>query len=195
VATQTSNSKTAIFRSYDNPKQPQTLFDECKVWEACRATSAAPTFFDSIKIGKYGQLYIDGGLGYNNPVQLVYNEAKDIWPSREIQILSVGTGVAPSKKFEGNLYKIVQAMKELVSRSDETADVFDKEHKDLSENGGLFRFRVDQDLGTIGLAEHREVPAMASATQSYLNKGEITRKLHACAEKLRGDTGPHGTAH
>ncbi|OBT85481.1 hypothetical protein VE02_06195 [Pseudogymnoascus sp. 03VT05] len=70
-----SNSKLAILRTYDYLHASQTLFEECKVWEACRATSAAPTFFDPVQIGPYKQSFIDGGLGYNNPIFKVYDEA------------------------------------------------------------------------------------------------------------------------
>jgi len=42
----------------------------CKIWQAARATSAAPTFFKRIKIGRK-QEYIDGGMGCNNPSEVV----------------------------------------------------------------------------------------------------------------------------
>jgi predicted acylesterase/phospholipase RssA len=63
-----------------------------KIWEALRATSAAPTYFDAITI--HDVEYVDGGFGCNNPSRVVYNEAKTIWPGREIDcILSIGTGM------------------------------------------------------------------------------------------------------
>lgn len=36
-----------------------------KIWEAARATSAAPHYFDAMLID--GISFVDGGLGYNNP--------------------------------------------------------------------------------------------------------------------------------
>ena len=42
------------------------LLPEIKVWEAARATSAAPAYFKPFAIKKYELL--DGGLGANNPL-------------------------------------------------------------------------------------------------------------------------------
>jgi patatin-like phospholipase/acyl hydrolase len=50
-------------RTYVNPRVEQS-FADYKIWEAARATSAAPTYFRGIKLG--GVEYVDGGLGFNN---------------------------------------------------------------------------------------------------------------------------------
>ena len=76
----------------------------CEIWKALRATSAAPTFFDSIEID--GVEYVDGGFGCNNPAVAVYEEAKKLWPDRDIGcIVSIGTGVPkvqslPTSRFD-----------------------------------------------------------------------------------------------
>ena len=53
----------------------------CTIWEAGRATSAAPTFFKRIKIGPTGSgvEYVDAGLGCNNPVKQVVAEAARVF--------------------------------------------------------------------------------------------------------------------
>ena len=57
---------SAVFlRSYTNPLDP-SLIPNIKLWEAARATSAAPYYFEPIKVGKYE--LVDGGLGANNPL-------------------------------------------------------------------------------------------------------------------------------
>ena len=111
-AARVKNSELSIFRSYETTL-PETLYEECKIWEACRATSAAPTFFDPIKIGPHGQEFIDGGLLYNNPIELLHREATAVWPDliKDAQFVSIGTGSAPGEVFEGNLRTIVEAMK------------------------------------------------------------------------------------
>jgi hypothetical protein len=81
-----------LFRSYDTEDYGAS---ECKIWEAARATSAAPTFFKqmTIEIDKLKQTYGDGGLGYNNPSQLALVEAKSLWPSsKSLCLVSIGTG-------------------------------------------------------------------------------------------------------
>ena len=67
----------AHIRAYQSDRT--LVEDRALIWEAARATSAAFGFFDPISTGKYGQEYVDAGLGCNNPVQEVWMEAQDIW--------------------------------------------------------------------------------------------------------------------
>jgi patatin-like phospholipase/acyl hydrolase len=77
--------------------------------DVCRATSAAPTYFEPAKIKSlYGQEYtfVDGGVYANNPAMCAYAEARKIPFSKKIQesekpdypsikdmiIVSIGTG-------------------------------------------------------------------------------------------------------
>jgi len=79
-----------LFRTYHAPKYPSP---NRTIWEAVRATSAAPTFFPRIVID--GEPYVDGSMGCNNPVQQVLREAKLLFPDRHVAcIVSVGTGQA-----------------------------------------------------------------------------------------------------
>jgi hypothetical protein len=55
---------------------------EGKIWEAARATSAAPTFFSPVQVA--GIKYGDGGTGWNNPTREAIYEARIIWPNRHI---------------------------------------------------------------------------------------------------------------
>jgi patatin-like phospholipase/acyl hydrolase len=81
-----------IFRSY---RCTGHNADKCAIWEAGRATSAAPTFFKPIKIKAPlpGATYVDGGLAHNNLAELALAEAQKIWPNaRKFCLVSVGTG-------------------------------------------------------------------------------------------------------
>eukprot|EP01043_Picozoa_sp_COSAG02_P026046 COSAG02_NODE_1488_length_12368_cov_23.731926_3_plen_1446_part_00 len=82
-----------LFRSYTmDPSKGLPGSSGCEVWEAARATSAAPFFFDPISIA--GREYFDGGVVANNPVEKAINEAGDIWPNRPIStIVSLGCGM------------------------------------------------------------------------------------------------------
>ena len=60
-----NNQGPVFLRSYVNNKV-MSEFPEIKVWEAARATSAAPAYFKPFAIEKYELL--DGGLGANNPL-------------------------------------------------------------------------------------------------------------------------------
>ena len=170
----TGNSETAVLRSYDNIL-PQLLFDECKIWEACRATSAATTFFDPIKIGSYGQEFADAGVIYNNPVDVLYREAHATWENRvdEALLISLGTGSAPGSPFRGNIKDIVEAMKSLVTQAEKTASDFYRSHNNMVAEDRLFRFNVFHGLADVGLEEWKEKEKMANSTQTYLEITEV----------------------
>ena len=66
VRNDAGNNRAPVFlRSYTNPLNP-SLLPAVKLWEAARATSAAPYYFPPIKVGHYE--LVDGGLGANNPL-------------------------------------------------------------------------------------------------------------------------------
>lgn len=59
------NRGPTIFRSYIN-RNEKSASPDIKVWEAARATSAAPAYFKPQTVGD--DEFVDGGLGANNPV-------------------------------------------------------------------------------------------------------------------------------
>ncbi|KAF5622001.1 calcium-independent phospholipase A2 [Fusarium sp. NRRL 52700] len=73
--------------------------NDFKIWEAARATSAAPTFFQPFVHPKTKRSYVDGALMHNNPVSLAYSEVDKIWPGSLAPdiILSIGTGMVVDK--------------------------------------------------------------------------------------------------
>ncbi|KAL6826712.1 ankyrin repeat-containing domain protein [Trichoderma sp. SZMC 28015] len=81
----------AILRSYDVKGRELAEAFSGKIWEAGRATSAAPTFFKPIVIGDYS--YSDGATIANNPSHHAIMEAGRIWALTDIDcIISLGTG-------------------------------------------------------------------------------------------------------
>ncbi|KIJ39396.1 hypothetical protein M422DRAFT_27632 [Sphaerobolus stellatus SS14] len=82
------------FWTYRVAKNESTNF---MIWEAARATTAAPTFFKAIEIPGIGGIrerFYDAGLRCNNPSWEVLHEAKNIFGvGRKIGLmLSIGTG-------------------------------------------------------------------------------------------------------
>jgi hypothetical protein len=82
-----------LFRSYNASHSNRA--SSCAIWEAGRATSAAPTYFTAMTIAKPApaMAYVDGGLGHNNPAQLARDEAARLWPGCTPCIVSIGTGL------------------------------------------------------------------------------------------------------
>ena len=66
--------------------------------QAADASSAAPMYFPTIKVGR--RYLIDGGVIANNPAMCAYAEAKRMWPDEEIKLLSLGTGKR-TRKIDG----------------------------------------------------------------------------------------------
>jgi hypothetical protein len=78
-----------IFRSYDGQGHQAS---KCAIWQAARATSASPTFFQPIIIDvpEPGAMFVDG---YNNPSELTITEAQLLWsPETPPCLVSIGTG-------------------------------------------------------------------------------------------------------
>lgn len=103
-----SDALTELFvTSYDLERRTPFFFRRSRArelagWDwpmrqAARATSAAPTFFEPVKLraqdsSDYYAL-VDGGVFANNPAMCAYAEARTLWPEEEeFLVISLGTG-------------------------------------------------------------------------------------------------------
>jgi predicted acylesterase/phospholipase RssA len=86
-----------LFRSYGFDKDPTPI------WQAARATSAAPAFFPParVTIPSPPGWYVDGGVRANNPSWEAMGEGKTHWKARKCFIVSVGTGLQKPVDFIG----------------------------------------------------------------------------------------------
>jgi len=93
-----ADGPATLFRSYQCTGYNA---DKCAIWEAARATSAAPTFFKpiKIKIPTPGGTFVDGGMTHNNPAEVALSEAQRIWSTvKRFCLVSIGTGRSKSVK-------------------------------------------------------------------------------------------------
>ena len=102
VAAEKSTHRAHIFGNYQrqvvDPDAPRITTD-CTLWQAARATSAAPFYFHHKQIEAGGESFVDGGVAANNPVLEAYGEARRIWNAKEADfgfVLSLGTGLGES---------------------------------------------------------------------------------------------------
>ncbi|ELK01277.1 Calcium-independent phospholipase A2-gamma [Pteropus alecto] len=86
--------KAFVFRNYGHfPGVNSHYLGGCqyKMWQAIRASSAAPGYFAEYALGN--DLHQDGGLVLNNPSALAMHECKCLWPDVPLEcIVSLGTG-------------------------------------------------------------------------------------------------------
>ncbi|KAF6818372.1 hypothetical protein CMUS01_11936 [Colletotrichum musicola] len=75
-----------------------------KVWEAARATSAAPLYRQAFTKTSDNSSYIDGAMYHNCPVAVAHHERQMIWPDIANRVpdilLSIGTGSTKAEKSE-----------------------------------------------------------------------------------------------
>ncbi len=81
-----------MFRTYQPEVERDRGIYSGDMWEAGRATSAAPSFFPAHVLAD-GRRCVDGGIVANNPVKLAMEEAADIGSGRPVGLLvSLGCG-------------------------------------------------------------------------------------------------------
>ncbi|EUC37922.1 hypothetical protein COCCADRAFT_72439, partial [Bipolaris zeicola 26-R-13] len=154
-------------RSY--PSTAEEPFD-CTIWEAARATSAAPTFFAPIKFPN-GMDFRDGGLGANNPIFELINEVRKEYPTRDIStIVSLGTGVSSSMKLGRGLISVAEACSKIAMNTEKTAESFAAQysHQQGIYRHKYFRFNPTNGLQGVGLDEWEKEDEMMANTLTYL---------------------------
>ncbi|KAF9470349.1 FabD/lysophospholipase-like protein [Pholiota conissans] len=154
----------------------------CTIWEAARATSAAPTFFKRILIGR-DQPYIDGGLGYNNPCQTVLDEARSLFGDRQVGCLvSIGTGRVQAIAIERPRWfqqviptNVIDALVAITTDCERTHQEMSERFAKLSNT--YFRLNVEQGMQGIELSEWEKLSTVEAHTVQYMKEREVQEKL------------------
>ncbi|KAJ6582705.1 FabD/lysophospholipase-like protein [Mycena vulgaris] len=191
-----------LFRTYDSPHEAAA---PCTIWEAARATSAAPTFFKRIKIGAppRAEAFIDGGLGKNNPTGTLLEEAQALFPNRRIAcVVSIGTGqMNPTAIPEPSVWQrvipldVIHAVAEIAADCEATNQEMLKRF--VGTQGVYFRFNVDQGLQNIKLGEWDRLHEVTAHTVQYMKQQDVAQRLGDVVKVLKERVGvvPTGELH
>ncbi|KAM4610678.1 calcium-independent phospholipase A2-gamma-like [Polymixia lowei] len=95
-----NSPKAFVFRNYNHTPGSLSRYaggSGYQMWEAVRASSAAPGYFQEFPL--QSDIHQDGGIILNNPCALAVHESRLLWPKQPFQcVLSLGTGRFDSAK-------------------------------------------------------------------------------------------------
>jgi predicted acylesterase/phospholipase RssA len=188
-ATSKETSETVCLTSYRTPRGNNDLLNSVSIWEACRATSAATSFFDPIAVGRFREEFVDGATGANNPVRELWDQAQLAWGPEPLEsrikcLVSIGTGVPSLKPFKDDVLHIHKTLAAIATETEQTAERFRRERTSLDNTGRYYRFNVNNGLEDIGLEEAKKVKEMAAATRKYITSQEVYKQMQSCAANI-----------
>ncbi|KAM5343873.1 hypothetical protein ACJ41O_012410 [Fusarium nematophilum] len=205
-----NNGAPFMFRSYENALEKSAL-PGIKLWEAARATSAAPSYFDPLKVGDYQ--FLDGGLQANNPLGWLWNEVLSVFgPARATNcFLSIGTGTPSAQTVSDprNIAGFAASIASVATNSEITNILFrslinafapqpmGKKYwrfnvgdglPDWVEEDGVWTWklldkRVEEDIGD--LDDVKAIPRTEAKVASYLKLPAAQTMVQECADALK----------
>lgn len=181
----TVNNAPFILRSSRLPHQMD--HSNWPLWEALRATSAAPLYFPPHERGSL--FFQDGGVVYNNPTQLAIEEAQNLWPGVKIKcIVSLGTGYAPQffmdalLRSSSSVAQAKDALTALIASATETENT----HKRVQATRGREYFRFQLPIPPVNLSEPepRVLASLKQMAKDHLLRVEEKLELQLTASIL-----------
>jgi hypothetical protein len=183
-----------LLRTWSADKNPGY---NCTIWEAGRATSAAPRFFKRIRIGDPGlqEEFIDAGMGCNNPVRYLIKEAqREFGPMREVScIVSIGTGMPKVAGFENpgifqralplDLIKVLASM-----ATDSEAEALAMKERYQNCTGLYHRLNVERGLDEVSLEEWEKLGEVKTHTIAYLGRDDVSGDVDVIVSALLAES-------
>jgi predicted acylesterase/phospholipase RssA len=181
-----SDGSAIKFRTYAVPDDCKNGFESCKIWEAARATSAAPFYFPAVTVNQVK--FWDGGLANNNPAHEVKLEKYMLFPSDRYRVscfVSIGTGWADTKPEKSVLPGIGRGRQILGFVTN-----VDRAHQHMAQDFTrsrppvYFRFNPTTGNEKIGLADHHLLKSLEAHTNRYLQNPQVQSAITDCAKVL-----------
>jgi predicted acylesterase/phospholipase RssA len=177
-------SSPRIFRTY---MVRENRSYNCPIWQAARATSAAPTFFRRIRVGEKGleEEFVDGGLGCRNPIKQVLEEAEAAFGSgqRVACIISIGNGGGDVNELKppDTFPTALPLLQNIATACELVAEDIGKRFKNVPNV--YFRFNVGPGLEDLALENFATV---AQHTSQYTMTSTVHHRINAAVEAIRG---------
>ncbi|XP_015789793.1 calcium-independent phospholipase A2-gamma [Tetranychus urticae] len=177
-----------VFRNYNHSDKSLSYYEgSCKyaIWQAIRASAAAPGYFEEFLLDNY--VHQDGGVLLNNPTPVAIHEAQLLWPNEDIHVcVSIGSGKYSPLNLKKEEKVALTSLRTKISRVIDSATDTEGPHRllqDLLKPGTYFRFNPALSQW-YSLDEHRpeKLSQMQTDAAMYLRKNEY--KLNKAAKAL-----------
>ncbi|KAL4264819.1 hypothetical protein AB1N83_004040 [Pleurotus pulmonarius] len=171
-------------------------FINIPIWQAARATSAAPTYLPSINIK--GTELVDGGLMYNNPIALLLGEAYHEFGVERLLntrcILTIGTGHPPTLDIStrrgifhhGKFKYYKKVFKTLAEIATDCENTHSRARKVFKEEDIYWRFNVETKGGAkVAPLDHWQgMNSLVNDAHEYIKSPVESARVQKCASKL-----------
>jgi predicted acylesterase/phospholipase RssA len=198
TAAKDASATRCLFASYNRPdlrgshdfEREETDSTEIKIWEAARATSAAPFFFPPFI--RVGTEYVDGGLYANCPAEVALLEKDNIWAENNAPLdvlVSIGTGTQnrpdriPSIIRVGGFEKIMATFFRSLETDPMWKQLVDRT-RDRTTEGRLLRLNPKLEGNYIALDDTRKMENLEEMVESQLKDSSFKTILQQTANML-----------
>jgi hypothetical protein len=148
-----------------------------------------------IEIGEPGAKigYLDAGMGYNNPTELLIDEAqREFGGDRSVAcIVSLGTGETAASDYERPdtfekivPVKLIKMLEKITTNAGAVAQRYERKFKDVPNT--YFRLNVQRSLGQMALDEWQKLGNVTQLTTGYLNGAKVCQEVDRLVDVLIG---------
>lgn len=124
-------------------------------------------------------------MGYNNPCEVLIDEAKKLFPDiseSQLRVISIGSGLGDAVTIRDSRTSILRALKTIATTSKKAADRLAIRYGDTN---CYYRFNVDRGLEDVTLAEWKAYSKISAHTHNYLRENESY--VQSCVRSLFRD--------
>jgi predicted acylesterase/phospholipase RssA len=184
----------------DNNKSDEWLRD-CKIWEAARATTAAPLNFKAMTIERdtVKKSFVDAALGYNNPAEQLLDEACSVFHRERTlgALVSLGTGTrkmslanAGSASAAGYLASLGKTLKNEATDTERAHQRIKGRLKRCPNT--YYRFNVPYAADEVKLAAWKKMGELKDMTMDYVADEAVKRNIDDLVDLLLQKKKPEG---